>query len=205
MLASLNGTRYELDLPDSTNSLKKLVELSDKAIKLEPQDQLVRIIYAWRFFVQNQKEKFLYEIEKALDLNPNSPFRIGAIGFFLSLYGEWEKGKQLLDTAMKQNIGFPSWYYGATTIYYYRLNEFEKAYEEAIKYDIPGLFWGPMLRAATLGQLERKSDAEKQISDLKILKPNFESKAKYLISRYVKEEELVEKIIEGLQKAGLKI
>ena len=205
MLASLNGTRYELDLPDSTNSLKKLVELSDKAIKLEPQDQLVRIIYAWRFFVQNQKEKFLYEIEKALDLNPNSPFRIGAIGFFLSLYGEWEKGKQLLDKAMKQNIGFPSWYYGATTVYYYRLNEFEKAYEEAIKYDIPALFWGPMLRAATLGQFERKSDAEKQISDLKFLKPDFENKARYLISRYVKEEELVERIIEGLQKAGLNI
>jgi adenylate cyclase len=205
MLASLNGTRYELDLPDSTNALEKLVELSDKAIELEPQDQLVRIVHAWRFFVLNQKEKFLIEIEKALDLNPNSPFRIGAIGFFLSLYGEWEKGKQLLDKAMKQNMGFPSWYYGATTVYYYRLNEFEKAYEEAIKYDIPGLFWGPMLRAATLGQLGRRSDAEVQIANLKVLKPDFESKARYLISRYVKEDELVEKIIEGLKKAGLKI
>ena len=44
-----------------------------------------------------------------------------------------------------------------------------------------------------------------QISDLKILKPDFENKARYLISRYVKEEELVERIIEGLQKAGLNI
>jgi TolB-like protein len=205
MLATLYGSKYELDLPDSTNALEKIVELSDKAIELEPRDQFVRIVHAWRFFVLNQKERFLIEMEKALDLNPNSPFRIGAIGFFLSLYGEWEKGKQLLDKAMKQNIGFPSWYYGATTVYYYRLNEFEKAYQEAIKYDIPGLFWGPMLLAATLGQLERQSDAEKQISDLKILKPDFENKARHLISRYVKEEELVERIIEGLQKAGLNI
>ena len=203
MLASLYGTKYELDLLDSTNSLEKLVELSDKAIMLEPQDQLVRIIYAWRFFVLNQREKFLYEIEKALDLNPYSPFRIGAIGFFLSLFGEWEKGKELLDRAMKQNIGYPSWYYGATTMYYYRLNEFEKAYEEALKYDVPAIFWGPMLRAATLGQLGRGSDAEKQISDLKVLKPEFESKARFLISRYVKEDKLVEKIVDGLVKAGL--
>ena len=205
MLATLYGSRYELDLPDSTNSLEKIVELTEKAITLEPQDQVVRIVYAWRFFVLNQKEKFLYEMEKALELNPNSPFRVGAIGLYLSLYGEWEKGKKLLDRAMKQNIGYPSWYYGGTTLYFYRVNEFEKAYEEAIKYDIPGLFWGPMLRAATLGQLERKSDAEKHISDLKILKPDFESKARYLISRFVKEEDLVEKIIVGLQKAGLKI
>jgi len=203
MLASLYGTRYELDLPNSTGSLEKLVELTDKAIKLEPQDQLVQIIYAWRFFVLNQREKFLYEMEKALDLNPNSPFRIGAIGFFLSLHGEWEKGKQLLDKAMKQNVGYPAWYYGATSVYYYRLNEFEIAYEEALKYDVPAIFWGPMLRAATLGQLSRRLDAEKQIADLKILKPDFESKARDLISRYVKEDELVEKIIIGLEKAGL--
>ena len=203
MLTSLYGTRYELDLPDSSNSLEKLVELSDKAIKLEPQDQLVRIIYAWRFFVLNQREKFLYEIEKALELNPNSPFRIGAIGFFLSLFGEWEKGKELLDRAMKQNIGYPSWYYGATTMYYYRLNEFEKAYEEALKYDVPAIFWGPMLRAATLGQLGRLTDAQQNISDLMELKPDFETKARYLISRYVKEDELVEKIVDGLVKAGL--
>ena len=205
MLANLYGTRYELDLPDSTNSLEKLVELTDKAIKLEPQNQFIQIAYAWRFFVLNQREKFLYEIEKALDLNPNSPFRIGAIGFFLSLYGEWEKGKQLLDRAMKQNIGYPSWYYGATSDYYYRLNEFEKAYEEALKFDVPAIFWGPLLRAASLGQLGQKSEAKQHISELKLLKPDFESKARYLISRYVKEEELVDKIIEGLKKAGLRI
>jgi hypothetical protein len=84
-----------------------------------------------------------------------------------------------------------------------RLNEFEKAYEEALKYDVPALFWGPMLRAATLGQLDRQSEAQQHISDLKSLKPDFESKAQYLISRYVKEDELVEKIIDGLVKAGL--
>lgn len=86
-----------------------------------------------------------------------------------------------------------------------RINEFEKAYEEALKYDVPALFWGPMLRAATLGQLGKLSEAKEQISNLKTLKADFEEKAKYLISRYVKEEELVEKIIEGLSKAGLQI
>lgn len=203
MLASIYGRRFELDLPDGNVALEKTIELTDRAIELEPDNQFVRIVYAWRFFVLNQQEKFLYEIEKALDLNPNSPFRIGAIGFFLSLSGEWEKGKKLLDRAMKQNVGYPSWYYGATSVYYYRLNEFEKSYEEALKYDVSALFWGPMLRVASLGQLDRQSTAQQHISELKTLKPDFESKARYLISRYVKDEGLVEKIIEGLQKAGL--
>jgi len=205
MYANLYGDRYMLDLPESKQALEKTIELTDKAIDLEPNNQFVRLVYAYRFFLLNQREKFLYEIEEALHLNPNSPFRVGAIGFLLSLYGEWEKGKHLLDIAMKQNTGFPDWFYSTTALYYYKLNDFDNAYIEALKYDLTALFWGPLLRAAALGQLGRQSDAEKQILDLKSLKPDFESKAHYLISRYVKEEDLVEKIIEGLQKAGLKI
>jgi hypothetical protein len=38
---------------------------------------------------------------------------------------------------------------------------------------------------------------------LKQMKPDFEKKAHYLVSRFVKEEPLVVHILEGLQKAGL--
>jgi len=205
MLASLYGTSYELDLPNNENALEKAIELINKGLELEPDSQPVRIAYAWSFFIQNQKERFFKEIQNALSLNPNSPFRVGMIGFFLSLYGDWEKGKELLDRAMNMNLGFPNWYYGATTLYYYRLNKYEKAFGEALKYDVPAIFWGPMLRIAVLGQLDRKVDAASHILDLKKLKPDFEGKAHYLLRMYVKEEELVEKIIEGLRKAGLKI
>lgn len=205
MIATIYGNKYMLDLGDEKNSLDKMVKLSRKAVQLEPNQQLVRIAYAWSYFVLENKDKFLLEMENALELGPKSPFRIGAIGFFISLYGEWERGKLLLDEAISQSIGFPGWYYGATTLYYYRLNEFEKAYNEACNYDVTGLFWGPMLRAAILGQQGRKTEAESEISDIHLLKPDFEQKARYLISRYVKEEILVDMIIDGLQKAGIKI
>ena len=205
MLASLNGNIYMLDTQVPEDALNRMIELSRRAVDLEPDNQLVCLVHAWTYFVLNDRDRFFGEIEKTLALNPNSPLRLGACGFFISLYGEWEKGKDLLDRAMKQNIGYPPWYYGATTLYYYRLNKFEKAFREAVKYDAPALFWGPLLRAATLGQLGNKADAEEQISDLKKLKPDFESKAQNLIGRYVKEKKLADKIVEGLQKAGLKI
>jgi hypothetical protein len=34
---------------------------------------------------------------------------------------------------------------------------------------------------------------------------HFEEKAAYLISRFVKEEKLVEQVMEGLRKAGMKV
>ena len=205
MLANLYGDAYQLGYSKDENNIKKMSELSRKAVELEPDNQLVRIVSAWTYFVQDEKERFLMEMEKALALKPRSPFRIGACGFYLCLYGEWEKGKPLLDKAMAHSIGYPSWYYGATTLYYYRLNEYDKAYEEALKYDIPGLFWGPLLRAAVLGQLGRKADAENEIFILHNLVPEFKNMTHHLISRYVKEEKDVEHIIEGLNKAGMKI
>jgi adenylate cyclase len=203
MLASMYGNRYMLDLPRSADTLERAVELANKAVKLDPDNQLVRIIYAWMYFVLNEKDSFFTEIEKALDLNPNPPLRIGASGFYFCLYGEWERGKALLDQAMNQNTSVPGWYYGATTLYFYRLNDYLKAYEEALKYNVPGLFWGPMLRAASLGQLGREVDAQQELLQLKASRPDFENKAGELISRYVKEEELVVHVLEGLQKAGL--
>lgn len=205
MLASMYGSLYELDLPRSADTLERVVALAKEAVTLDPNNQLVRIIYAWMYFVLNEKDLFFSEIKKALELNPNSPLRIGAIGFFLCLYGEWERGKDLLDNAINQNTHVPAWYYGATTVYFYRLNDYESAYKEALKYDVPSLFWGPMLRAASLGQLGRETDAQQQLLQLKTLQPDFENKARELINRYVKEEKLVDHILEGLNKAGLEL
>ena len=204
MLASMHATKYTLDLPRSEDTIKKAAELAKKAVTLYPNNQLVRIIYGWMFFVMNERDLFFAEMERALELNPNSPTRIGAIGFYLCLYGEWERGKGLLDQAMIHNASVPAWFYGATTLYYYRLNEYEKSYNEALKYDVPGLFWGPMLRAASLGQLGSETEARQQLLQLQTVRPDFVNKARELISRYVKEEELVDHVLQGLYKAGLK-
>ena len=129
--------------------------------------------------------------------------RIGSIGFFLSLYGDWARGKSLLDKAMSQNIGYPLIYHGATTLYYYRQGDYEAAYAEAFQYDLPKLFWAPMLRVACLGQLGRHEEAKGDIEQLMLLRPDFAEKAKMLISRYVKEDGLVEQVMNGLRKAGM--
>ncbi len=205
MLASLYINAYVLDSTGSEHALDKARELVQRAVSTDPANQLVRIISASLYFHLDNRELFYLEMENAQKLNPNSSLRIGGIGQFLALYGDWEQGKKLLDKAMSRNISYPHWYHGTTTLYYYRQYKYELAYKEAIQYDLPNLFWVPMLRAACLGQLQRQEEAEHQISYLLKFKPGFQEKSRMLIQRYVKEEELVEHIIEGLQKAGLQI
>jgi len=205
MLASLDGNIYMLDRTGSADALTRMIELSRRAIELDPNNQLVCLVHAWTYFVLNDRDRFFREIERTLSLNPNSPLRLGACGFFIALYGDWDRGKLLLDRAMANSIGYPRWYHGATTAFHYRKKEYKNAYQEALQYDVPGLFWGPMLRLACLGQLNTKDGLSKNLEELKALKPDFSEKARDLISRYMKEEALVEHIMEGLRKAGVRI
>ncbi len=205
MLASLYGNRYMLDLAGAEEAYDKMYKLADRAIQLEPNSLTVNVIYAWWFFVNNNKGRFTEVTERCLSRSPNQSMRLGSLGFHLSLFGEWERGKMILDKVMRTNISFPLYYYGGTMLYYYRLKEYEKALSEVIHYNVPALFWGPLLRAAVLGQLNKLSEASQHIDQLLALKPNFKEKARYLISRFVKEEDLVAHVLEGLQKAGLKI
>jgi len=205
MLATLYGNSFALDFPENDGAFEKMAEHAERALVLDPNCQFVRIIYVYKCFLHNERDRFFMEADHCLSMNLNSPMRLGSIGFHLSLYGDWERGKMILDRAMNKHTGYPLYFHGATSLYHYRNNEYQKAFEEALKYDIPGLFWGPMLRAASLGQLNRFKKARQQIQHLKKLKPDSEDKAFYLIGRFVKEEDLVKNVIEGLKKAGMKI
>ena len=65
------------------------------------------------------------------------------------------------------------------------------------------MFWDPLMRAAALGQMEKKDEARKAVAKLLELVPDFNSVGRTLIGRYVKVDDLIDKLVEGLQKAGL--
>jgi len=203
MLADLYFTCYSLDLPGIERPVEHGAEMIEKAVALDPMNQYVQLNSARLHFILNDRKSFLNTADRALSLNPNSGLRIGVIGFFLCLYGEWERGRALMEKTMRLNPTFPNWFYGPIVLHHYRRKDYARAYEEALKYSMPNNFWGPMLRAATLGQLSRVEDTGGDLFALQTLRPDFPERAGNLIRRYVKEEELVGQILEGLERAGL--
>jgi TolB-like protein/Tfp pilus assembly protein PilF len=205
MLASLYGNRYLLDFPNANNAYKRMILLADKALSLDPNSLFVRCIFAAVCFASNKKDRFFQEVEICLSQNPRLSMRLGVLGFYLALYGDWERGKEILDRVMKINISFPVHYYGVTALYYYRKYEYENAHEELKKYNSTTLFWAPMQRIAIYGQLNRLDEAKPDFALLKQLKPDFEEKAEYLLSRFIKEADLLALMLEGLRKAGMNV
>ena len=166
---------------------------------------IVQTIVAIKHFVFNDRTQFFDMYNRCMNQNPKGIFRLGELAFHASLYGSWEEGKKTLDKLMSLNVGFPNFFYGITMLYYYRKGEYNKSRIEANKYIYPELFWANLHRIAALGQLDRAREAVAEIEELLRLKPDFENHARDLISRFIKEEDLVDHVLEGLRKAGMNI
>jgi adenylate cyclase len=183
--------------------LEKALTFAQKGVALSPENQFARDALSLVYFHRGDKELFLQHVEQTIALNPNSPYIIGVAGWHMALYGEWDRGLALLEKGMKLNPYHPSWFHLATYMNHYRHGKYEDAFAEALKFNYPELYLDPMMRAATLGQLGRQKEAKRAVSQLLGLEPDFPSRGRWLIGRYVKVEDLIDMIIEGLRKAGL--
>jgi adenylate cyclase len=203
MLGHLYADNHALGFCEIDASLEKAMTFAQKGVALEPRNQFALDALTLVYFHRGNKELFLKHVEQTIALNPNSPYIIGVAGWHLTLYGEWERGIVLLEKGMKLNPYHPSWFHLAPFMNHYYHGAYEKAYAEALKFNFPELFWDPVMRAVALCQLGKQNEAQTAISQLLKLVPDFANAGRRLIGSYVKVDNLVDKIIDGLRKAGL--
>ena len=203
MLGHLHADNYALGFCEIEAPLEKALTFAQKGVALAPENQFVRDALSLVYFHRGDKELFLQHVEQTIALNPNSPYIVGVAGWHMALYGEWDRGLKFLKKGIKLNPYHPIWFHLAPFMDYYRRGEYENAFAEALKFNYPELFWDPVMRAATLGQLGRQNEAKTAVSQLLKLEPDFATRGRRLISRYVKVDALIDRIIEGLRKAGL--
>ncbi|MCL4501053.1 MAG: hypothetical protein M1438_04255 [Deltaproteobacteria bacterium] len=184
--------------------LEQALIAAHKGADLEPENQVARTALAHVYFFRNERELFLAEAEVALGLNPNAPAPIGFLGWLLALYGEWERGLAILKKGLQLNPHYPGWFHMATFFYLFLQERCEEAYQEAMAFQMPQLFWDPLLRAAALGRLGRDQEGAQALAELLQLRPDFPAAAPFLISCYAKFPNLVDNLLDGLCLAGLK-
>jgi hypothetical protein len=81
--------------------------------------------------------------------------------------------------------------------------DYPQAYHETPSFRTPLLFWDPLLRAAILGFLGRIEEGNQAKEDLLKCKPDFPARGRVLIEHYIKFEDIVAKVIQGLKKVGI--
>ncbi|MHA2371061.1 MAG: hypothetical protein ACXADX_19770, partial [Candidatus Hodarchaeales archaeon] len=202
-LSDLVASTYLFGYEESESLLVRAEELALRAVALDPNCQVARFAMALIHFLKFERTLFLDEVEQALQLNPNNAHFIAVLSLHVAMVGQWERAMKLMGEAMRLNPHHPGWYHILAFMNYYRQGEYDLALIKARRFNTPEFCWDPLIRAAVLGQLERRAEARKAVDELLALVPDFKSRGPRLIRRLAYLDEHVDMLLEGLRKAGL--
>jgi adenylate cyclase len=205
MLAAQYADNYGLEIIDLATPLEKAAEFAQRGVSLDPTNRRTRFIMAYVRFMQNRLPEARHEAEKAYRLCPNSLMVLDGIGWLTALAGEWEQGVNWIEKAIELNPYYRPRVRQALCSNWFRVGNYEKAYRETFHFMMPESHWYQLLKASVCGQLGKIEEGQACVRALLALKPDFAQRGWILIGRYVKFEDIADRIIEGLGKLGLNI
>ena len=205
MLARLYTLIYSVDVPGFEDALEKAIEYGEKGVRINPNNQKTVGILGWVHFFNNELTIALEYIDRAIDLNPDSLVLMDRLGYVLSLLGEWDRGCALIRKGIRNNPYYAPNVHYALWLDCLRRKDYERAYLETMGLVGSSLFWVPLAKASTLGLLERYDEGRKFAGQLLELRPDFPTRGRILIERYIKFDEIADRVIGGLTKVGLNL
>jgi tetratricopeptide (TPR) repeat protein len=155
--------------------------------------------------MENKLSEARCEAEKAYELHSCSLMYLDVIGWLMSLAGEWERGANYIKKAMQLNPYYRPWVRHPICINWFRLGKYEKAYRESLHFRMPEYHWDALLKASACGHLGKIEEGQSCVRDLMKLKPDFAQRGRILIERYIKFDDIVDRIIAGLGKLNMNI
>jgi adenylate cyclase len=204
-LANVFAHAYILERSGIDAPLKHATRYALRGVALEPRSQLARTIMAYVYLLRDEMDRFHQEADAALALNPHSPNYVGTIGYLLVHAGDFERGAALLERAIAWNPCHPKWFHHALYAVQFQRGDYEEAWKEATRIGFRIGFWDSAIKAGVLGKLGRAAEAEESGKELLAVIPDFERRAREIVSRSMKSPDLVDDFLDGLRKAGLQI
>jgi CheY-like chemotaxis protein/TolB-like protein len=203
-LARLYLANHSFEVTSVSTPLEEAITYAHHGVRVDPSSRWARCILGSSLLIRGELEAAKTEVEQSLRLSPDSLCYLEIIGFQLSLLGD-ERGPELIRSARQRNphclphASFGLWFD------HLRRGEIEPAYQAALEYRDPTFFWRCLMRASCLGLLERTDEAAAEVAELLRRKPNFEKRGRTLIDYYVKLDDVRDRVVEGLSRAGLKL
>jgi TolB-like protein/Flp pilus assembly protein TadD len=204
MLSMIYRGEFAQGFNAGLNPLGRALAAAQRAVDLAATHALGHYALATVYFFRKEMIPFRVEAERALALNPLDASVRAYLGLLIAASGEWDRGCQMVESAMLLNPNCPGYFYFARCCNGYRQGRYAEVLEAAARVNMPNYFHTHAMRAAALGQLGRQEDAHQALQDLLALRPDFAATARNEYAKWYSPE-LVEPLIDGLRKAGLEI
>jgi TolB-like protein len=201
-LALTYGYEIWLSYTESrARSLRDWLTAVQKAVALDPYDGEARMVLGYAYRMLNDYERATNEMDRGLELQPNSPDLLMLYVENLPMLGNPQKGVELAERAIRLNPNYPTWYlYGLHRVYYFA-SKFEKALAAARQ--APALS-GPLL-AAIYGQLGRNAEAAEGAANVLKLDPDWSAERDISDTGAFARHAELDLYLDGIRKAGLPV
>ena len=203
MLSRLYAVNYGTELFELDTPVDEAIGFAQTGVKLNPAKQRTRAALAYALMLADEIPAARAEADRALALNPESLIFLDSIGYLLTLLGDWQRGPALIKKAIDANPHYNVTSHYALWLDLFRRKDYQQAYLETLNFKTPKMFWDHLAKAATLGHLGRIQEGGQAAEELIRLKPDFARRGRILIGRYVKFDEIVERLIVGLNRVGV--
>ena len=201
LLSFALSRQWLVDMSGSDALRDESCEMARKAVSFDANDTLCQLAMVWAHVYRGEHEMAEPYMAKALALNPTQPSTQTDLGIFQYCSGEPEAAINTLLEARRLDPFFsPSWYWGELGIAYFNARQ----YDESIKAMTRASVLSPWYRtwlAAAYGHAGRTDDAAACARELQSTLPDF-SAARLLQKKFLRREEDISHLADGLRKAG---
>jgi adenylate cyclase len=186
-------------------SLDKAVELTQKAISLDPKDSRHYALLGYLYVMKREYDKAIVEGEKAVALDPGGADAHAWLGMILNYADRPKEAIPVFEKAIRLNPFGPTWYFLNFGTSYRMIEQYQEAitqYKKALRI-APNNIMAHLSLAGTYSLLGRNEEARAEAEEVLRLNPKFflESYAKTLP---FKNQAQIDRLVEALRKAGLK-
>jgi TolB-like protein len=199
------------------DSLVRALRVGERAVSLDDGNQLAHAYLGLAALFAGDSERGIAEMHRAVELHPHNPIVMHLLSSYLAVRGEFETAVPMARRAIDLDPHPPEYADFPLFVDHY----VHGRYEQALVHSKGGVFANdtdfrePMLLAATLGQLGGVDEATSALDEFRFLWGELGKEAGFegldigmvrreLLERHVFSESFTDKLIEGLEKAGLK-
>ncbi len=204
LLSNLYREEYAHGFNLKPDPLGRALAAARRAVEIAPSNHLAYHALATALFLRREFSAFRSAAERAIALNPMDGFTMAYLGSLIAYSGDWERGCAMAKQARELNPHHPSWYWFSDCFNAYRQGDDRAALDIARKIQMPGFWRANLALAATYGQLGERESAARALRELLALRPTFATEARAELQKWW-DPDLVERLMDGLHKAGLEI
>jgi adenylate cyclase len=189
---------------DPDNSLQLAKHNAEKAIEKDPNEPFARQVAAWASMFDKDLDRAKSEADIALSLNPNSSGAYASLGSIQTYSGRPLDAIPALERATRLDPAFRPGHLHFLGMAYLLAGKYETAaalLRERILL-VPGTDFSRVLLASALGHLNEVDEARRIWHELNEINPKYSFKDHFARQPFKKEED-IQRIADGLLKAGL--